>query len=156
MYYLAAALVVVSGLTDCIDGYIARHYNMITDLGKIVDPLADKLTQITIVACLVYRYRLMWVLVGLLVFKELFVSLMGFAVMRTTNVVEGSRWYGKLATIIFYLIIVMLLVLDVEGQWANALILLCIAGMSVSLVLYTVRYARILISAKKDKQKIDT
>ena len=47
MNYLSAVLVAISGLTDCVDGYIARHFDMITDFGKIIDPIADKLTQIT-------------------------------------------------------------------------------------------------------------
>ena len=63
MKYLSAALVALSGLTDCADGYIARHWGLITDFGKIIDPIADKLTQITVVACLAYNYPLMLILV---------------------------------------------------------------------------------------------
>lgn len=154
MYHLSAALIVLSGLTDCVDGYIARHYNMITDFGKIIDPIADKLTQITVVACLAYRYQLMFVLIGVLIFKELFVGVMGFAVLKVTDIVDGSRWYGKVATILFYLIITILLLFEMSESMANLLIFCCLVGMVVSLVLYTVRYTRILASSVKKTDKV--
>ncbi len=152
-YYVSAALIVISGLTDCVDGYIARHWNLITDFGKIIDPIADKLTQITVVACLGYRYRLMLILVGVLIFKELFVGVMGLLVLKATDVVDGSRWYGKLATILFYLVVVLLLVVPMSDNAANLLILCCLVSMIASLVLYTVRYTLILTRAPKKMSK---
>ena len=149
MKYLSASLIVLSGLTDCIDGYIARHYELITDFGKIIDPIADKLTQITVVACLAYNYPLMLILVGVLIFKELFVGLMGYLVLKATDVVDGSKWYGKMATILFYLIIVLLLVIPMTVKTANLLILCCLCAMVLSLVLYTARYAMILSEMHK-------
>ncbi|MGN1048451.1 MAG: CDP-alcohol phosphatidyltransferase family protein [Eubacteriales bacterium] len=149
MYRLSALLVALSGITDCADGFIARKYNMITDFGKIIDPIADKLTQITVIACLTYRFRLMIVLVALLVVKELCVGIMGLAVVRTTDVVEGSRWYGKAATILFYFIIVLLLAVPMPEWTSNLLIFCCLAGMTLSLILYVVRYASILSKFKK-------
>lgn len=144
MNYLSAVLVAISGLTDCVDGYIARHFDMITDFGKIIDPIADKLTQITVVACLSFSYPFMLVLVGLLIFKEIFVGLMGFFVLKATDIVEGSRWYGKAATILFYFVIVLLLAVPMSKEIANLLIFCCLLGMVLSLVLYTVRYTLIL------------
>ncbi len=150
-YYVSALLIALSGLTDCADGYIARHFNMITDFGKIVDPIADKLTQITVVACLGTRFPLMFVLVGLLVVKELAVSLLGFAVVKATDVVEGSRWYGKLATIIFYIAIILLLTVPMNKSVADLIILCCIGVMILSFVMYIARYSHILITKKKEK-----
>ena len=69
-YYLAAAILAVSCLTDLIDGKIARHFNMISSLGKILDPVADKATQFTLIICLTVKYRILWYLVGLFVLKE--------------------------------------------------------------------------------------
>lgn len=149
MKYISASLIVISGLTDCIDGYIARHYELITDFGKIIDPIADKLTQIAVVACLAYNYPMMLVLVGVLIFKELFVGLMGYLVLRATDIVDGAKWYGKMATIMFYLIIVLLLVIPMAVSTANILILFCLCAMVISLVLYTVRYAVILSGVRK-------
>ncbi|MBR4296257.1 MAG: CDP-alcohol phosphatidyltransferase family protein [Clostridia bacterium] len=152
--YLAALLVALSGLTDLVDGYIARHYNMITSFGKIIDPIADKLTQVTVVACVAFRYKLMFVLVGVLIFKDLFVGVMGLLVLKATDEVEGSRWYGKIATLLFYLVIILLLVIDMSTKTADLLILCCLAGMIVSLVLYTVRYTLILTRTHNKKENI--
>lgn len=151
--YVSAVLVALSGLTDCVDGYIARHWNMITDFGKIIDPIADKMTQITVVACLAYNYPLMLVLVGVLIFKEFFVGIMGLMVLKATDIVDGSRWYGKAATILFYLVIVLLLVTPIDLGTANLLILCCLAAMIASLVLYTVRYTMILSRYSKKENK---
>lgn len=153
-YHISAILVALSGLTDCADGYIARHFNMVTDFGKIIDPIADKLTQLTVVACLGTRFPMMFLLVGVLVIKELIVSALGFAVVKATDVVEGSRWYGKLATIVFYLVIILLLtVKSLSDATANLLILCCIGGMILSFVMYIYRYTHILITKKKSKKE---
>ena len=55
-YYICATILIISGLSDFLDGYIARHYQMITDFGKVIDPIADKLTQFTVAFVLVYTY----------------------------------------------------------------------------------------------------
>ncbi|MBQ1234570.1 MAG: CDP-alcohol phosphatidyltransferase family protein, partial [Oscillospiraceae bacterium] len=67
---LAAAIIVASGLTDMLDGFIARRFHMITDIGKLIDPVADKLTQLAVLYCLTSRYDKMWILVGLCIIKE--------------------------------------------------------------------------------------
>ena len=76
-YYLAAAILAVSCLTDLIDGKIARHFNMISTLGKILDPLADKLTQFTLIVCLTVKYPILKYLVSLFVLKESFQLIAG-------------------------------------------------------------------------------
>ncbi len=152
-YYISAALIFISGLTDCVDGFIARRFGLITDLGKIIDPIADKMTQIIVVACLASRYKLMILLVGILFFKEFFVGTMGYFVVKATNVVEGSRWYGKLATILFYFVILLLAVADLPPYAANLCIIICMAAMILSLVLYTVRYTLILMNAQGKNSK---
>ena len=76
-YYLAAGVLAVSCLTDLIDGKVARHFNMISSLGKILDPLADKATQFTLIMCLTMRYPLLWYLVGLFIVKESFQLIAG-------------------------------------------------------------------------------
>ena len=60
--WAAVGVIVVSGLTDAADGYIARRFNMISEFGKFIDPVADKLTQVSMAACLIVRYPMMWLL----------------------------------------------------------------------------------------------
>lgn len=150
-YKLSAFLIALSGITDCADGFIARRFNMVTDFGKIIDPLADKLTQITIIACLSYRFRLMLLLVGVLVIKEICIVLMAYIVLKKTDIVEGARWYGKVSTILFYLVVVILLAFNPSPVMANVLILCCLGGVVLALVLYVVRYSLILAKYKGEK-----
>ena len=150
---LSTVLIIISGLTDCVDGFIARRFNMITDFGKIIDPIADKLTQFTVVFCLGFEYSLLFWLAGLLLFKEFFVGIMGLAVMRRTDMVDGARWYGKLATIMFYLIVTYLLVFSPAGAAAHLMIALCIGFMLLSLVMYTIRYSLLLFRNPKGENK---
>ena len=76
-YYIAAVLVGISGITDMLDGKVARHFNMITELGKVLDPVADKLTLGAMILCLAFRYENMRWLVGLFIVKEGFMGIMG-------------------------------------------------------------------------------
>ena len=81
-YYMAAVLVGISGLTDMFDGKVARKFNMITELGKFIDPLADKLTQGALVLCFAVRYPLMRAVLALFILKEGFMGIMGRHVVR--------------------------------------------------------------------------
>ena len=92
-FVLAGVLLLVSGITDCLDGWIARKFNMITNLGKILDPLADKLTQIMTVLCLAIK-GLHMMLIG------------GITIYRKKEFVVSSNWYGKIATIVFYVAVI--------------------------------------------------
>ena len=107
-YILALIIFTISSLTDIIDGYIARHYDAITNVGKLLDPLADKLTQISLIASLVWSNAIgAWILIVLLI-KEL-IMISGAAFLYGKSVVVYSRWYGKLATVLLYISIVFTL-----------------------------------------------
>ena len=77
-YQIVAVIVLLSGVTDLVDGFIARKFNQITELGKLLDPVADKLTQLAIIICLVTRYDWMKYLLILFVVKELSLALVRF------------------------------------------------------------------------------
>ncbi|MGN1423502.1 MAG: CDP-alcohol phosphatidyltransferase family protein [Oscillospiraceae bacterium] len=112
-YVIAAAIVVLSGLTDAADGFIARRFNMITDLGKVLDPFADKLTQAAVVVCLFFRYKEIWELIAalllLIVVKEIAMLVMGVVFLKKGQDLGGAKWFGKLATIVFYVLVIILL-----------------------------------------------
>lgn len=104
--YIATIIVLtLSGLTDILDGYIARRFNLISDFGKLMDPLADKATQITILAVLTIQEIIpFWILVIVLL-KE-FAMIAGASFLYGKELVVSSKWYGKLATVLFYIAIV--------------------------------------------------
>lgn len=108
-------LVVFSTLTDVVDGFIARKYNQITDLGKLLDPVADKLTQLAVFACLITRFKLMLLPFCVLLVKEVGSLILRMIVYKKTDVVEGAHWHGKISTGIVILVIVIHLV------WPNVL-----------------------------------
>lgn len=104
-YFLWSAIVVaVSGVTDVADGFIARKFNMITELGKALDPIADKLTQAAIVFCLILSYPMVWVVVVIFVIKELFMAISGLIFLKMGKKLNGAMWFGKLSTVVFYVV----------------------------------------------------
>lgn len=118
-YILGIILFTVSGITDVLDGFIARKFNLITNFGKLMDPLADKLTQISVLMALVYTKMIpLWILV-IVAIKEL-IMVIGASFLYGKNVVVYSKWYGKLATVLLYSAIVLSLLekqLNLTGIW---------------------------------------
>jgi len=105
-YILAFIILTISGLTDVLDGFIARKFNFITDFGKLMDPLADKATQISILATLtIVNIIPTWILI-IIVIKE-FAMISGASFLYGKDLVVSSKWYGKLATVLFYVAIVV-------------------------------------------------
>jgi cardiolipin synthase len=141
----AAGLVVLSGLTDLADGFIARRYRMVSDLGKVLDPIADKLTQVAVLGCLALRFPLMLIPLGLLVLKELAAGVMGLLVIRRTGQVYGAEWHGKVSTALLYAMMTLhLLWSGIPAGLSNLLIGLCTAMILYSCVRYTCKNAALL------------
>lgn len=109
-YILAFIFFTISGITDILDGFIARKFNFISNFGKLMDPLADKLTQICTLTSLVINHIIpIWILIIVLL-KE-FIMICGASFLYGKDVVVYSKWYGKLATVLFYIAIVVSLLL---------------------------------------------
>lgn len=109
-YILAFVLLTLSGLSDVLDGYIARKYNFITDFGKLMDPLADKATQLTILVTLGLKHIIPFWILCIIALKE-FLMIAGASFLYGKDLVVSSKWYGKLTTVIFYFAIVSSLVI---------------------------------------------
>lgn len=148
-YGLTAALLVISGITDVLDGFIARHFDMISDLGKALDPVADKLTQLAMLFCLVTRFPLMLLPLIVLLAKEIASGIMGLVVIRKTGAVHGAVWHGKVTTVLLYLTMVIhVLWYKIPELASDCMIFACVGMMVLSLVLYSLRNARLIRSAK--------
>lgn len=104
--YIATIIVLtISGLTDVLDGYIARKYNFITNFGKLMDPLADKMTQVALLGTLAIQKIIpVWIIVVVIIKEFLMVS--GASFLYGKELVVSSKWYGKLTTVLFYVAIV--------------------------------------------------
>ena len=118
-YILAFIFFTISGITDVVDGFIARKFNLISNFGKLMDPLADKATQIATLASLVIIEIIpVWILI--IVLAKEFIMIVGTSFLYGKDVVVYSRWYGKAATVLFYLAIVCSLLLkqfNLGGIW---------------------------------------
>ena len=150
-YYLAAAVVVASGITDFLDGQIARRCNMITEFGKFLDPLADKLTQGTLFLCIAINYPLMWILLAIWLLKEGFMAIMGLVLLKTKQTkLDGARWYGKVCTALIYAVMIALLLFpDMPEPLAAGGVFTCVFMVLMCLVMYLADYARVLRGEKR-------
>jgi len=104
--YIAAGVFFLAAFTDFLDGQIARRCNMVTDLGKGIDPLADKLMQFAIAVCLSITYHSFWtffVMLGVFVVKELTLLITDIILFNHKKKIDGAKWYGKIATCIFFI-----------------------------------------------------
>ena len=140
-YILAFVFFTLSGITDILDGAIARKFNLISTFGKLMDPLADKLTQISVLATLVFKEIIpFWILI-IVMLKE-FIMIIGASFLYGKDVVVYSKWFGKLATVLFYFAIVFSLInkqFGFTGIWTHIdMILYCIAIFATifSLIMY--------------------
>lgn len=145
----SASVLVLSGLTDMLDGKIARKFNQITEWGKIIDPIADKLTQCAIMICLAMRYKLLWVFIGILVIKEITMAVLAFLFMKKGRTLKGAHWYGKVSTTVFYLVMITLLAVPPSKMpFELSTVLILISGTCMIFAFFM--YVRVYISMWKD------
>ena len=132
------AVLALSGITDIVDGIIARKCNMISDFGKAFDPVADKLTLIAMLFCLVSRFQWMLLPLCVLVVKEITAGIMGLMVIRKTGDVFGAVWHGKATTVSLYsMMIIHLLWFNIPCVISGILIGACTVLALLSAFLYT-------------------
>ncbi len=137
---LTGALLLLSGLTDVVDGFIARRFDMISDVGKVLDPVADKLTQAAMLVCLMMRFPAMIVPFVLMAFKEVYMLVSGWLVIRRTGKVLGANWHGKAATVLLYASMFLHVFWDdIPGVTSNLVVALCTGMIALSFALYARR-----------------
>ncbi len=131
------AILVLSGITDIVDGIIARKCHMISDFGKAFDPVADKLTQIAMLFCLVSRSQWMLLPLCVMVVKEVSAGILGLLVIRKTGKVDGAVWHGKATTVSLYsMMIIHLIWFNIPGIISGILIGGCTVLALLSAFLY--------------------
>ena len=119
-YYLAGAILAFSCLTDMIDGKIARHFNMITPLGKLLDPIADKITQLVLTICLSLKYPVMRPVLVLFLTKELFQFFAALIHYRKGKALDGAIMAGKICTtVLFSSFILLVLIPQMDSTTVN-------------------------------------
>jgi len=152
-YYQAAAVVLVSGLTDLLDGFIARTFDMVTELGKLIDPLADKLTQAALIFVLIVKIKWMFLLLILFVIMQLFLLVAGLAMLKKNKKLDGSKWFGKVSTTVFYAVMLVLVAIpNLNQKIVNIMLLICGAFLALSFALYVREYIRMYREVKQEEK----
>lgn len=142
-YILAAMILAVSCLTDMIDGKIARRFNMISNLGKLLDPVADKLTQFSLILCLSVRYSILWYLVGLFFLKESFQLIAGGLQLRKGRMLKGAQMTGKICTtILFISLIVMVMIPSLNPKIVTVIAAVDAVFLTTAFIDYIIVYFR--------------
>lgn len=152
-YLYAAAVVFISGVTDFLDGLIARKFNMITDLGKLIDPLADKLTQASLIFILVVKIKWMFLLLTLFIIMQLFLLTAGLAMLKKGKKLNGAKWFGKISTTVFYAVMLVLVSLpELKTAVTNLLLLICGIFLLLSFLMYIKEYVNMYLGLKQVKE----
>ena len=144
-YIAALAVLAVSGLTDMLDGWIARRFHQFTELGQMLDPLSDKLTQAAIAICFAIRQPILLPLLAIFIVKEALmiagaIKLIG----RNKKKPSGSKWYGKVATVLFYLSFGIIFALSIWGNGSYLVVEIALLSVTAAFMIYAfVRYAKI-------------
>ena len=151
-YVLSAAILAVSCLTDLIDGQIARHFNQISNLGKLLDPIADKTTQLTLVICLSIRYPVLKIVLGLFLAKEFTQAGVAYFKFRQGKALPGALMAGKICTTVLFtgmILLVLLPTLDMRIVQGIAIL------DSVCLVYAFIRYIFAFLGKHSQVQDLD-
>lgn len=135
LLYWSLGILLASGLTDLFDGWIARHFHQITDIGKLLDPIADKLTQVAVVICVAIRQPELFLLVAICVVKESLQAIGGALLLREKMIVRGAKWYGKVCTFIFYAVMAAFVLFNNMAPWVR-FVLMGIVAVSMLFALY--------------------
>ncbi len=162
-YEWAALVIILSGLSDCFDGMIARKFNQESELGKILDPLADKLTLLAVGICLCVIEPFFLPVVVILVLKDVLMLIGSSKVVKKGIIVPKSKWYGKLGTVMFYVTVTFIVIVEMvqtaqnpviyieyeTGRWISMVMLCATAAMMIfAFVMYTKTYIEIMRNAE--------
>ncbi|MFZ5989736.1 MAG: CDP-alcohol phosphatidyltransferase family protein [Bacillota bacterium] len=160
VYSIAVILFLLGGITDVLDGVIARKFDMITSWGKMADPLADKLMQLTALAILTIQQLIPLPVLIIVVAKEAFMVTGSVLLYKKIKFVAQANWYGKLATVIFFLAIVMTIAIKSKNLFSaytgyadtliNLFVLLAVFSTLFAFFMYTLEFRKITAKPNND------
>ena len=150
-YHTASAVtILICGLTDFLDGYIARHYNQVSELGKALDPVADKLLQLAIVFVLIFTVKHMIWLFLLFIIKEASMLICWLLLKKKGGYMNGALWFGKISTAVFYIAMFALIALPIANTATGNLLMVVTAFfLAMSFYFYMRTYIMMFHDLKK-------
>ena len=152
--YIAAALCIgFSGLSDCLDGFLARKLDQVTSLGKILDPLADKITLIAVAVCMVIYIPALLPLMLVLFIKDFTMLICGLVLLVKKIPLPASRWYGKVATVVFYISVTVIIFLKAVYQYENPTLILVLFCITAAVMIFALlNYSKMFLDILKENK----
>lgn len=152
-YIEATVAICLSGLTDCFDGYLARRLNQVSDLGKILDPVADKLTLVAVAVCICVLFPTVLPLMIILAAKDLLMLLGGMYLLKNNITPTPAKWYGKLGTIVFYFSVCLIVFLKAVYNYENDILTFVLMGLTAATMIFAlINYFIIFLQQSKDNK----
>ena len=154
--YTALAVFVCAGVTDVVDGILARRFNWITNVGKILDPIADKSMQCTVLLCMCIGNDplIPWWLAAFFIVREITMAFGALFIFKKKDTVVSSRWFGKLAVCIFYASVFFIILLDPSREVVLTLSIITVLAAIMAFVSYCLNYLK--KPSVKEKEKADS
>lgn len=150
-YALAGGMLLLSGLSDLCDGYLARTLNQTTKLGAMLDPVADKLTLAAVIICIGIKFTVAGPIVFILVFKEVCMLVAGVFLLNHNETPAPAKWYGKLATTVFYISVILLVSLKAIWNFEDPTVTVVLMSISAFFMLFAlVRYFFLFVEQLKN------
>ena len=150
---VALCIFVLAGITDIIDGYLARRYNWISDLGKILDPLADKMMQCAALVCLMISGLIpLWFGIPFIL-KELLMLIGGLFMMQERKIIVVSNIAGKFAALFFYVTVGLVMLIGPKlGEITTNV--LCAISLALTVTAFVVYFIRYFSSSNEEKEAL--
>ncbi|UZT83023.1 CDP-alcohol phosphatidyltransferase family protein [Caproicibacterium sp. BJN0003] len=145
-YIPAVVVLIISGITDALDGFVARHFNQFTELGKMLDPLSDKLTQGSVALCLAIQYPILLPFFLVFIIKEVGMVIAALVLIKKRKKPCGSKWYGKIATILFYISFVTIVAMRIWNIDNMTLTVVLLSITAFFMIYALIRYFVIFLS----------
>ena len=140
-YWIASGILAVSCFTDLVDGKIARKFHMVSSVGKVLDPLADKMTQLTLIICLSMHHKVLRVMLVLFLIKEFFQLFAMLIFLKRGTALDGALFIGKVCTtVLFTSLFLMVLLPDMSELTTDVITAICCGFLIVSFVEYIRAY----------------
>ena len=140
-YIYSALILLISGFSDMFDGMIARKFNQITQLGQILDPIADKLTLVAVVVCMSIKFSAIIPIAILFVIKDVSMLIAGLILIKKGIAPPAAKWYGKIATVVFYVSIILIILLKaIFGIYNLILLIVLLSITSIFMVFALIKY----------------
>ncbi len=138
----AGLVLLFSGLTDFLDGRLARRFGWVTSLGKALDPAADKLTQMAVSICFIIKLQKFWGFFAFLIIKEIIMLSFSGWLLKKGVKLEGAQWFGKVNTFVFYGVMIAILLIPMQSNFIIPLLIIAVVCSVFSVLMYIPEFVR--------------